>query len=73
MPLDRLALILFCVVTFAGVGLWLASLVVVSSALHPLLAILPLTVAAIAVYFVIRVVGERVNNPDEDHYDKMEH
>ncbi|MBT8410983.1 MAG: hypothetical protein KJP02_04200 [Octadecabacter sp.] len=73
MPLERLALILFCVVTFAGVGLWLASLVVVSSAMHPLLAILPLTAAAFAAYFVIRIVAERVNNPDEDHYDKMEH
>lgn len=73
MPLDRLALIVFCVVTFAAGGLWLASLVVVSSAMHPALAVLPLTVAAIAAYFVIRVVGERVNNPDEDHYDKMEH
>ena len=48
MPLDRLALILFCVVTFAAGGLWLASLVVVSSAMHPLLAILPLAAAAIA-------------------------
>lgn len=73
MSLDRLALILFCIVAFGGVGFWLASFILVSATLHPLLAVLPMGIAAIGAYFVIGVVRERVSNPEEDHYDRMEH
>ncbi len=72
MSLDRLALILFCIVTFGGVALWLVSLILVTASLSPLLSIIPIAIAALAAYVVIRVVTERTQNPDEDHYDNME-
>ena len=31
-----------------------------------------LSVLALGAYTVFRVVSERLNNPDEDHYDNME-
>ena len=73
MPLDKLILILFCVMTGAGVTIWLVTLILASAIVHPALAFAPLSVAALGAYILVRVLGERVNNPEEDHYDKMDH
>lgn len=73
MSLDRLALILFCIVTFGGIAIWLVSLILVTASLNPLLSIVPIAAAALGAYVLISLVSERTENPDEDHYDKMEH
>lgn len=72
MSLDRLALILFCIVAFGGAAIWLVSLILVTASLNPLLSIIPIAIAALGAYVVIRVFSERTQNPDEDHYDNME-
>ena len=71
MSLDRLVLILFCCLLAAGLCFWLTGLVL--AAIHAPLAWLALIPAAIAGYVVYRVIAERLGNPEEDHYDRMEH
>ena len=71
MPLDKLVLILVCVLVAAGVTLWIAALVI--SALNVPFAWFGLVPAALAGYIVYRVIAERVGNAEEDHYDRMDH
>ena len=71
MPLDRLVLILVCVIAAAGVTVWLGALLL--AAINVPFAWLALIPAALVAYIVARVIGQRVGNAQEDHYDKMDH
>ena len=70
MPLDKFVLVIVCVIAAAGVTVWLAALVaaafeipVVATALLPL---------ALVGYVLWRVIAERVGNPQEDRYDRID-
>lgn len=71
MPLDKFVLILVCVIAAAGATIWLASLVIVAAEIpYAWIALIP---AALVGYVVWRVIAERVNSPEDTHYDKMDH
>lgn len=71
MPLDKLVLILVCVIVAAGVTVWLGVLVLAAwDVPFAGLALIPATLIA---YIVARVIGERLGNAQEDHYDRMDH
>jgi len=66
-------LVLFCAITAAGITIWFVTLILASASIHPALAFAPLSVAALGAYILVRVVGERWKNAEEDHYDGMDH
>lgn len=69
MPLDRFVLILFIVLVAAGATIWLGAIIAASFAVpFGLVALLP---AALVGYVAFRVISERLNNSDDDHYDDM--
>jgi len=71
MPLDRLVLIAGCVIGGFAVTLWLGTLVLAAvSVPYAWLALIP---AGFAAYVIYRVIAERVQSADDDHYDRMEH
>ncbi|WP_296427301.1 hypothetical protein [Yoonia sp.] len=71
MPLDKLVLILVCVIAAAGVTIWLAMTLAVTSQLPTFAGAAVLSVAALCAYVAWRVISERVNNKDDDHYDSF--
>ncbi len=72
MPLDRLILILVVVIAAAGVTVWGMAALFASFSLNPIAGIAVASVLALGAYIMIRVVSERMNNTDDDHYDNME-
>ena len=72
MPLERLVLILVVVIAAAAVTVWGATALFASFALSPVAGAAVLSILALAAYIVFRVVSERLNSPDDDHYDNME-
>lgn len=71
MKLDRLVLIIVCVLAGSAVTFWLGMLLLASfSVPFAWLALLP---AALVGYILYRVIAERVGNTEEDHYDGMKH
>lgn len=71
MPLDKLVLIIVCVVAAAGVTVWLG--VLLAAAVNVPFGWLALIPAALIGYVVFRVIAERVGNAEDDHYDRMDH
>lgn len=71
MPLDKLVLILVCVIASAGATILLAALIL--SALNFSFGWFGLLPALLAGYIVYRVVAERVGNDEEDRYDRLDH
>lgn len=71
MPLDKLVLILFCVVTGLGLAVWLAFILAAVIA-APVLFLLLIPIA-VACYILYRVIAERVGNKEDDYYDRMDH
>lgn len=71
MPIDKLVLILVCVVAAAAVTIWLG--VTLSTALSLPFGWLVIIPAALVGYVVFRVIAERVGNKEEDYYDEMKH
>lgn len=70
MPLDRLVLILVCVIASAAVTVWVSVLVLASlSVPFGFVALIP---ASLVAYVVFRVIAERAGNKTDDHYDKMD-
>lgn len=71
MPLDRLVLIIVCVIAAAGGTIWLAAFVTATFQLPGigLWLILPI---ALFVYLVWRVIADRIGNSEDDHYDRIE-
>ena len=73
MPLERLVLILVCVLAAAGLTVWIGGLVVSAWAL-PWPGVLALgSITALVLYVVGRAVIERLGNREDDHYDGMKH
>lgn len=72
MPLEKLVLILAIVIGAAAATIWGATALFASFAVSPTLGIPVLGVIALAVFILFRVVSERLNNAEDDHYDGME-
>ncbi|WP_099827552.1 hypothetical protein [Oceaniglobus indicus] len=70
MPLDRIVLIICIVIAAAGATVWLAVYLSVAADM-PLLGLGLIPIALIA-WVVWRVIAERLNNTEDDHYDKIE-
>ena len=71
MPLDKLVLIIVCVLAAAAATIWLG--VAIAAALSLPFGWLVVIPASLIAYVVYRVIAERLGNPDEDHYDRMDH
>lgn len=71
MPIERLVLILVCVIVAAALTIWVGA-VLLAAWNVPIVGFALIPVALIA-YVVARVIGERVGNTQEDHYDRMDH
>ncbi|TYB87738.1 hypothetical protein [Oceaniovalibus sp. ACAM 378] len=71
MPLERLALILVCVVVAAGLTIWSAALFIAAVQL-PVPGFLVLIPALLVGWIVFRVIADRLSNAEDDHYDKIE-
>ena len=73
MPLDRIMLILACIAGALVLCFWAFGAVFAAQAIHPALTILIVLVIGFVVYVIWRLLAERLNNTDEDHYDNMDH
>ncbi len=71
MPIDKLVLIIFCVLVAAAATIWVTGLVM--AALNVPWGWLGFVPTALVAYVVYRVIAERVGNAEEDHYDRMDH
>ena len=70
MPIEKLVLILVCVLAAAGATVWLGVLLLATFQVpYAGVALIP---ALLVGYIVYRVIGERVGNAEEDHYDNLE-
>ena len=71
MPLDKLVLILVAVVAAAGATVWVAMTLFATVAAPSAgwLSLIPLLLAA---YVAWRVIAERVQNAEDDRYDRVE-
>jgi membrane protein implicated in regulation of membrane protease activity len=71
MPLDKLVLILVTVIAAAGITVWVGTLA--AAALQvPQVGWLVAVPALLVGYVVWRVVADRLNNREDDHYDRIE-
>ena len=71
MKLDHFVLIVVCCLAGAAAVFWLTTLVLAALSIpFAWLALLP---AGIVAYVVFRVIQERLNSAEDDHYDKMEY
>ena len=70
MPLDKLVLIVVCVIIAAAATVWLGAIVLAMFDIPGIgFALIP---AALVAYIVWRVIAERLGNAEEDHYDRMD-
>ena len=72
MPLDRIMLILVCVVGAIMFGAWTFGALFAAQSVHPALTLAIILIVGFVVYVLWRLLAERLNNPDEDHYDNMD-
>ncbi|WP_439156225.1 hypothetical protein [Yoonia sp.] len=72
MPLDKLVLIIVSVVAAAAATVWLATALIASTQFAPVAGLAVLSVVALCAYVAWRVISERINNKDDDHYDRFE-
>ena len=72
MPLDKLVLIIVCVVAAAGATVWIGTLLLASTQLPPVAGLAILSIVTLCAYIAWRVISERVTNKDDDHYDRFE-
>jgi membrane protein implicated in regulation of membrane protease activity len=71
MPLDRLVLIIVIVITAASGTIWIGTLV--ASAMQvPQIGFFTVIPVALILYIGWRVIAERLNNKEDDHYDRIE-
>ena len=71
MPLDRLVLIIVCVVAAAGATIWVGTLLLASTQLPPFFGLAVIGVLALIAYVIWRVIAERLGNKEDDHYDRF--
>ncbi|MEO1640079.1 MAG: hypothetical protein AAFU41_12645 [Pseudomonadota bacterium] len=72
MPLDRLVLIIVCVLTAAAVSVYVGLLLLASVQMPPIMGLSILSAIALCAYIAWRVIAERIGNKDDDHYDRFE-
>lgn len=72
MPLDRLILIIVCVVAAAAATIWVAAVLLASTMVSPVAGLSVISVITLCAYVAWRVISDRVNNKDDDHYDRFE-
>lgn len=72
MPLDRMILILIAVIASAGATIWLASIALVSFGVSGWIGFGLAMPTLLIGYIIWRVISERLNNTDDDHYDTFE-
>lgn len=72
MPLDKLVLIIFCVLAAAGATIWAVAALVVGVQMGPIVGLGILSLVALCAYICWRVVADRLTNKDDDHYDGFE-
>ncbi|MGB5558182.1 MAG: hypothetical protein WBN04_09225 [Paracoccaceae bacterium] len=71
MPLDKLVLILVCVIAAAGVTVWIGATAAAALQLPSVGWLVFLPVALVG-YVLWRVIAERLKNSEDDHYDQIE-
>lgn len=71
MPLDRLVLIIVCVLAAAGITVYGGVLIFASTKMPPLIGLGLLSIVALVAYIGWRVVAERLGNKEDDHYDRF--
>jgi membrane protein implicated in regulation of membrane protease activity len=71
MPLDKLVLILISVIAAAGVTVWVGTMIAATLQMPAIgwIAFLP---AILIGYVLWRVISDRLNNREDDHYDHIE-
>lgn len=72
MSLDRIMLIVVCVIGAIGLSTWTFGAFFAAREVHPAIGVLIFAFVAFVFYFIWRLLAERLNNPDEDHYDNMD-
>lgn len=72
MPLDKFVLIIVCVIAAAGATVWVGAALVASTQFPPAGGLAMLSLIALCAYVVWRVISERLNNKDDDHYDTFD-
>ncbi|MEO0497367.1 MAG: hypothetical protein AAF141_08350 [Pseudomonadota bacterium] len=72
MSLDRLMLIVVAVLGALMALGWVTGIVTAAVQVSPLLGLFGLCVVGFAGYIVYRVIAERLGNPDDDKYDRVE-
>lgn len=71
MPLEKLVLIIVCVIAAAAATVWVGAALLASTQLPPPVGLAVLSVIALCAYVAWRVISERINNKDDDHYDSF--
>jgi len=71
MPLDRLVLIIVSVFVAAALTVYVGVLLSASAAL-PSLFITLIPILGLVAYVAVRIIRDRVNNDEDDHYDDIE-
>ncbi len=71
MPLDKLVLILVCVIIAAAATVW-AGASLVAAIQFPGVGWAAFIPAVLVGYVVWRVIAERLSNSEDDHYDNIE-
>lgn len=72
MPLDRLILILVIIIAAAGATIWLASIVLVSFGVSGWIGLGFAMPTLLVAYIVWKVIADRMNSTEDDHYDNIE-
>lgn len=72
MSLDRLMLIIVAIFGTLIALAWFTGIMAAIVQVSPWLGLAGIAVAAFAGYIVYRVIAERLGNPDDDKYDRVE-
>ncbi len=71
MPLEKIVLIIVSVIAAAGVTVWVGTMLMATLQV-PVAGWLLFIPAMLIGYIVWRVVAERLQNSEDDHYDNIE-
>lgn len=71
MPLDRLVLIIVSVFVAAALTIYVGVLLSASAAM-PSLFIALVPILGLVAYVAVRIIRDRLNNDEDDHYDDIE-
>lgn len=72
MPLDKLVLIIACVIVAAMATVYLGTALVSATQMSPATGLAVLGLVALCLSVVWRAIAERLNSKDDDHYDRFE-